>query len=101
MAAILNSGTNGNWEKGICGICPAGCWVEVQKEGERIIDIRPDESHALGMICRRGQHSPEIIYSEHRLKYPMKRVGAKGTFEFERIESSFRPPRGEPVDRLR
>jgi cysteine desulfurase NifS len=37
------------------------------------------------MICRRGQHAPEIIYSNHRLKYPMKRVGPKGTHEFERI----------------
>ena len=37
------------------------------------------------MICRRGQHAPEIIYSEHRLRYPMRRVGPKGTHEFERI----------------
>ncbi|GAG08922.1 unnamed protein product, partial [marine sediment metagenome] len=27
----------------------------------------------------------EIVYSEHRLKYPMKRVGPKGSYEFERI----------------
>ena len=37
------------------------------------------------MICRRGQHAPEIIYSEKRLRYPMRRVGPKGTHEFERI----------------
>lgn len=73
------------WQKGICGICPAGCWVEVEKKDGRIVDIRPDDSHSLGMICRRGEHAPEIIYSEHRLKYPMKRVGPKGTHEFERI----------------
>ena len=73
------------WEKGICGICPAGCWVEVGKKEGRIIDIRQDESHSLGMICRRGLHAPEIIYSEHRLKYPMKRVGPKGSHDFERI----------------
>lgn len=80
-----NRSVQDGWQKGICGICPAGCWVEVNKEAGKIVDIRPDESHALGMICRRGQHSPEIIYSEHRLKYPMKRVGPKGTHEFERI----------------
>jgi len=78
---------NGNehWERGICGICPAGCWVEVRKDDGKIVDIRPEKGHPLGMICRRGEHSPEIIYSEHRLKYPMKRVGPKGTHEFERI----------------
>ena len=54
-------------------------------ENGRLIDIRADEGHPLGMICRRGEHSPEIIYSEHRLRLPLKRVGAKGTFEFEPI----------------
>ncbi|MFQ5824072.1 MAG: IscS subfamily cysteine desulfurase [bacterium] len=73
------------WKKGLCGICPAGCWVEVVLEDDKIVDIKQDTSHPLGMICQRGQHAPEIIYSEHRLKYPMKRVGPKGSHEFERI----------------
>ena len=73
------------WKAGICGICPAACWVEVGLSEGKMVDIRPDPSHPLGMICRRGEHAPEIVYSEHRLKYPMKRVGPKGTHEFERI----------------
>jgi cysteine desulfurase NifS len=50
-----------------------------------IADIRADTGHPLGMLCRRGAHTPEIVYSEHRLRHPMKRVGPKGTHEFERI----------------
>ena len=73
------------WKKGLCGICPAGCWVEVGLNNGRLVDIRPDTSNTLGMICRRGRHAPDIVYSEHRLKYPMKRVGAKGSYDFERI----------------
>jgi len=73
------------WKRGICGICPAGCWVEVGLEGGKLVDIRKDDSHPLGMICRRGEHAPEIVYSEHRLKHPLKRVGPKGTHEFEGI----------------
>jgi cysteine desulfurase NifS len=73
------------WKKGICGVCPAGCWVEVALRNGRLTGIRQDTSHSLGMICRRGQHAPEIVYSEHRLKYPMKRVGRKGTYDFQRI----------------
>jgi len=73
------------WKKGICGICPAGCWVEVGLNNGKLVDIRADNNHSLGMICRRGEHAPEIIYSENRIKYPMKRVGPKGTYEFERI----------------
>ncbi|RMF67392.1 MAG: aminotransferase class V-fold PLP-dependent enzyme [Calditrichaeota bacterium] len=74
-----------SWEKAICGICPAGCWVEVGKQDGRLVDIRQDTTHPLGMICRRGEHAPEIVYSEHRLKHPMKRVGPKGTRQFEPI----------------
>ena len=37
------------------------------------------------MICKRGKHAPEIIYSKNRLKYPLKRVGPKGSYDFERI----------------
>ena len=51
----------------------------------RIEDIRPDAGHTLGTICRRGRHAPEIIYSGHRLASPMRRVGAKGSFDFEPI----------------
>ncbi len=50
-----------------------------------MVDIRPDTSHTLGMICRRGRHAPEIVYSEHRLRYPQRRVGPKGSYKFERI----------------
>ena len=72
-------------KRGMCGICPAGCWVIVGIENGRLVSIRPEEGHPLGMICKRGEHSPEIIYSEHRLRYPLRRKGPKGTFEFERI----------------
>ncbi len=82
---IKNGRPENTWKSGICGICPAGCWIEARIENGKLQDIRQDSGHPLGMICRRGQHAPEIIYSEHRLKYPMKRVGPKGTYEFERI----------------
>jgi cysteine desulfurase NifS len=59
--------------------------VEVGLNEGALIDIRPDTGHPLGMICRRGQHAPEIVHSEHRLKHPMRRMGPKGTYEFEPI----------------
>ncbi|MFQ5491830.1 MAG: molybdopterin-dependent oxidoreductase, partial [Phycisphaerae bacterium] len=73
------------WKQGICGICPAGCWVDVQVECGKLVNIRANDSHPLGMICRRGDHAPEIVYSEHRLKHPLRRVGPKGTHQFEPI----------------
>ena len=73
------------WKRAVCGICPAGCWVQVGLRGGRLVDIRKDDSHPLGMICRRGEHAPEIVYSEHRLKRPLRRAGPKGTHKFEPI----------------
>ena len=73
------------WKQAVCGICPAGCWVEVGLQNDEIVDIRQDTGHPLGMICRRGRHAPEIVHSKHRLKHPMKRVGPKGSHDFEKI----------------
>jgi cysteine desulfurase NifS len=84
-AAEVKAAREVEWKRGLCGICPAGCWVEVGLRDGRLVDIRKDASHPLGMICRRGEHAPEIVYSEHRLKYPLRRLGPKGTHEFERI----------------
>ncbi|MGB6873833.1 MAG: IscS subfamily cysteine desulfurase [Dehalococcoidia bacterium] len=73
------------WRKGLCGICPAGCWVEVGFANGRLADIRADSSHTLGMICRRAKHAPEIVYSKHRLRHPLKRAGYKGSYNFKRV----------------
>ncbi len=73
------------WKKGLCGVCPSGCWVEAALQSGRIVDIRADTSHALGTICRRGRHAPAIVHSQHRLMHPLKRVGPKGSYNFERI----------------
>ncbi|MFO7865357.1 MAG: aminotransferase class V-fold PLP-dependent enzyme [Candidatus Aminicenantes bacterium] len=72
-------------KRAICGICPAGCWVNVELKNRKLVGIEADESHPLGMICKRGEHAPEIVYSKHRLKKPLMRTGPKGTFQFKPI----------------
>ncbi len=73
-------------KKGICGICSAGCWIIADYDDNgRITRIRPDKGSEMGIICRLGEHAPEIIYSKDRLLYPMKRKGKKGSLDFERI----------------
>lgn len=86
------------WRKGVCGICPAGCWVDVALNDGKLVDIRQDNDNTLGAICLRGKYAPDIIYSPHRLQYPMKRIGPKGTYEFERI--SWNKAYGIIVERL-
>lgn len=86
VRCLFLSKENHEWRRGLCGICPAGCWVEVALQGGEIVGIRADTTHPLGMICKRGEHAPEIIYSDQRLKYPLKRVAPKGTTDNEAFE---------------
>jgi cysteine desulfurase NifS len=75
-----------NERRALCGICPAGCWVIVTYDQHgRIAAVRPDESSPFGIVCKLGEHSPEIVYSDNRLLHPLRRKGPKGTYEFEKI----------------
>jgi cysteine desulfurase NifS len=70
---------------GLCGICPAGCWVRVSKRNGRMVKVEPLPDHPMGTICTIGRHSPEIVYDPDRLLYPQRRVGRKGSYELERV----------------
>lgn len=89
MFSISTETSEKREKRAICGICPAGCRVVVTYDAKgRLDSVRADETSPLGMICKLGENSREIVYSPDRLMYPMKRVGPKGTLgpsAFERI----------------
>lgn len=89
---------------GLCGICPAGCGVNIYLEDGRInhlapLKSQPDDAHTSqkdetpaglighpqGICCPRGVRAPEIVYSPDRLQYPLRRVGPRGSGQFERV----------------
>ena len=70
---------------GVCGICPGGCGVNIRLVDGKIESISPLKDHPIGVVCVRGIHAKEIVYSKDRLRYPLLRTGAKGDGEFERI----------------
>jgi len=72
-------------KKGLCGICPSGCGVEITMKGGQLHQIKPMEGHPLGIVCTRGVHAEEVVYSPDRLRFPMKRVGNRGEGRLERI----------------
>nr|CRH05417.1 Conserved protein of unknown function[Include Molybdopterin related domain and Aminotransferase domain] [Candidatus Magnetococcus massalia] len=75
-----------NTQTGMCGICPAGCWIEAEHdEAGRISTVKPRSDHPLGMICRIGEESANVIYDPNRIQTPLKRVGPKGSYDFEPI----------------
>ncbi len=69
---------------GLCGVCPAGCGVEVVFEDDRIARLRPRANHPKGIVCTRGTRAPEVVYSPDRLRHPQRRVGERGEGRFER-----------------
>jgi cysteine desulfurase NifS len=95
----MSGAPNTEVRDGLCGICPAGCWVRVRLRNGRMEAVEPLPDHPLGMICRIGRRSPEIVYDPDRLRHPMRRTGPKGTYAFERI--SWDEAFDIVVDRLR
>ena len=74
---------------GICGICfhSPGCGVVAHfDDNGRIVGLEPDPEAPLGkVLCPIAEHVEEVVYSDKRLTSPLKRVGPKGTYEFEKI----------------
>lgn len=70
---------------GICGVCPSGCGVKVHLVDGRIHRLTPLKGHPLGIVCPRGLQAREVVYSPDRLLCPQRRVGPRGSGEFERI----------------
>lgn len=72
-----------------CHICAGHCSIKVIVEDGKVIDIVPDmESGLPNELCpiKKGRLSiPEILVHPDRLKYPQKRVGARGEGKWQRI----------------
>jgi anaerobic selenocysteine-containing dehydrogenase len=74
--------------RSVCPLdCPDQCGLLLHKEDGRIVKVEGDPEHPVtkGNICNKVRNMAERIYDETRLKYPMRRIGAKGEDKFERI----------------
>ncbi|MCL5960805.1 MAG: molybdopterin-dependent oxidoreductase [Chloroflexi bacterium] len=89
MVKELTDSKSGELQKdtvvSLCGICPGACGVNVELVDGKIEKLSPLKDHPIGLVCVRGAHAKEIVYSPDRLKFPMLRVGEKGEGKFERI----------------
>jgi anaerobic selenocysteine-containing dehydrogenase len=104
------NGTGQRVAPGLCGICPAGCGVNIHLMNGRISHITPRKArpsrtdcppsedtfqksdtptgltgHPQGICCPRGVRAAEIVYSPDRLLHPLKRVGPRGSGQFEQV----------------
>src|SRR5262245_36982132 len=67
--------------------CPDTCSLAVTVENGRVtaVDGSRRNPFTAGYICAKVRRYPERIYSPLRLRYPQRRIGAKGEGRFERI----------------
>ena len=67
--------------------CPDTCAMLTTVRDGKVIDVRgnPDHPFTQGGLCVKVNDYQNRVYSEDRVLYPMRRVGAKGAGEFERI----------------
>lgn len=74
-------------EKAACRSCHGGCGAIVTLEDDRVVKIQPDPDSPLsrGRMCPKGLAGVELLYHPKRLKYPMKRAGARGEGKWQRI----------------
>lgn len=70
-----------------CYMCPWQCPSEVYVKDGRIVYVKGlDDAPNLGRRCAKGASSFQVVDDPDRLKYPMRRVSAKGSEpRFERI----------------
>jgi anaerobic selenocysteine-containing dehydrogenase len=104
------------WKPGVCSLCAGGCGLKVRvMEGEaevvrngqvglikmglaKKVEGSPDHPVNRGRLCARGQAGLQVTYNPDRLRFPLKRVGARGSGEFEPI--SWKDAIQELVSRL-
>ena len=71
----------------ICCACSQQCGLLVHLNDKVITRITGDKSHpsSAGFICPKGTHAHELHYAADRVHVPLKRVGRRGSGEWEEI----------------
>lgn len=71
----------------VCAMCRARCPVLATVKNGRVTKIEGNPASPLNgsKVCARGQAAVKLLYDPDRLKYPLKRVGARGEGKWQRI----------------
>lgn len=83
----LVTSANDKIVSGVCLLCPSGCGVLSRVADGRVVKLEGNPMHPmnLGALCPKGQAAPELLYNPDRLTGPRRRVGERGSGEWEPI----------------
>jgi len=72
---------------GGCNICFNCCSATFHFHGKRLVRITGNDADPIlqGRVCPKSQLTLQLYDSPHRLRFPQKRIGARGEGRFERI----------------
>jgi len=72
---------------GGCNICFNGCPVKFHLRGDKVVNVygNDEDPQFQGRICPKSQMTLQLYDNPHRLLYPLKRTGQRGSNHFERI----------------
>ncbi len=76
------------YKRSVCPFdCPDTCGLLVGVENGKVAAVKGDPDHPFtrGTVCIKGKHYGERVHSPLRILHPLKRVGEKGSGDFERI----------------
>jgi len=67
--------------------CPDNCAMESVVENDKVIAVngRKDHPFTRGYLCSKVKRYDQRVYSDERIIFPMRRIGAKGEGHFQRI----------------
>lgn len=70
-----------------CRACIASCAVLAHVRDGRVVKIEgnPESPMSQGGVCAKGLAGIQALYHPNRNKYPMRRVGERGSNQWERI----------------
>lgn len=64
---------------GYCALCISRCGCIATVEDGVLLKVEADPAHPTGgAFCAKGRAAPELVNSQERLLYPMRRIGPRG-----------------------
>ncbi len=76
-----------SYKKTTCTLCPGACGITVRMVENRAVKIEGVDGHPVndGGICILGTSGLQMLYGPARIKTPLKRVGQRGTGQFQPV----------------
>ncbi len=87
-APLLEQEYKERYVPSVCLQCPGGCGILVRVVNDRAVKIEGNPLYPSnkGKTCPKGQIGLQILYDPDRIKGPMRRVGSRGSNNWERID---------------